>query len=303
MNTIQNVFHTAFLRNRNVFRTCAQRFIEKNYRKDIRVLSFGCSIGDEIASIRYFFPNATIFGCDVNPRLLDICRIALGDGVALFESNRADIVGNGPYDLIIASAVLCRNPSPRDYAREFPFSKFEDILGLFDECLAIGGMIAMPNAGYLFSDSHVCPHYTAVRSDIMYNSTFVDVFYRNGSVFLKQEAAYGAHVYSRHGVWEGVDDESVFDCVFEKSHEVTGPVFARLSRVPDGLLKIATMTRRNTDYCPMQTGDNFVVVEETVDIMANDDGDVVGHASSVGWRSFLRDDMHRRTNAAWFPAS
>jgi len=301
VDIFQNVFHTSFLRNANLLKTCAQRLSKSQSREEFNILSFGCSVGDEIASIRLFFPKSRISGCDINTNLLAICKSSFDDdNLLLFESNSKNISDNGPYDLIVASAVLCRNPSPKDYSSVFPFSRFDDILGTFTECLADGGILAIPNAGYLFQESSVYSQYVPIRSDIMFSTTFVDVFRKDGSIFLKQEQSYGEFVYSRHGAWNFLDDESAFDCVFQKSATRAAPVFMRMRPAPDGLNITSTMIRKNVDYCPMKVGDNFVTVEKRINTLSDTSDRVRGYSISVGWRSFLFDGMFRREHPVWF---
>jgi len=299
MSPAQDVFHTSFLRIESILQTCAKRLSKHRNPASIKILSFGCSIGDELASIKLVFPQAKIFGCDVNKRLLDICKKSFGEYISLFESSRVNIVNNGPYDLIVASAVLCRNPTPKDYAKAFPFSQFDDIVGLFDECLSENGIIAIPNSGYLFSDSSQYNKYTPIRSDVVHGSTFVDVFHKNGSVFLKQERSYGINIYSKHGDWRGMDEESAFDCIFEKSSGVKSPISFTITRVPGGLTSIATLKRQNIDYCPIEIRGNIIVTEHTFDIMADEAGSACGFALKIGWSSFFCSEIYRRPFVVW----
>ena len=61
---------TATNRYPGIFRT-AQRRITSRYGSELggarlRILSFGCSNGLEVLSLRSYFPDAVIFACDVN---------------------------------------------------------------------------------------------------------------------------------------------------------------------------------------------------------------------------------------------
>ena len=40
---------------------------------DLRILSFGCSIGAEMLTARTYFPDATILGCDIDEGALGYC--------------------------------------------------------------------------------------------------------------------------------------------------------------------------------------------------------------------------------------
>lgn len=304
METIQTFFHTSLLRNNAMLETCVKFLSIKSGIKSLRILSFGCSVGDEVASLIYCFPDSIIFGCDINTQLLDRCFQTFGTNknIRFFESNEQNIIGNGPYDIIIASAVLCRNPSPPNYGAVFPFAYFDNIIGLFDSVLKNNGLLCIPNAGYMFKDSKARSNYRPIRSDIMYNTTFVDVLHKDGSIFLKQEKTYGGQLYSRHGNWHSDDDEDLFDCVYEKNSNNV-PEFLTLRPVPGGLRPILTYCRKNTDYCPTNFDENFVVVEHKIDIMIGSTGDVKGYSSLVGWSSFRNSEIYYRKNPVWFPAA
>src|SRR5277367_5474893 len=42
-------------------------------RPDLRILSFGCSRGEEVFSLRKYFPSAAVKGIDINPRNIARC--------------------------------------------------------------------------------------------------------------------------------------------------------------------------------------------------------------------------------------
>src|SRR5207244_1925408 len=41
---------------------------------DLRLLSFGCSTGEEVFTLRKYFPNARIKVLDINPHNISICK-------------------------------------------------------------------------------------------------------------------------------------------------------------------------------------------------------------------------------------
>lgn len=302
MDVAQNVFHTGFLRINNLIQVCARRLGESRSEESIKILSFGCSVGDEVASLRYWFPKSEIYACDIDKRLVSICRRTFTSAgpTEVFFSNEKNITAHGPYDLIVASAVLCRNPAPNNYAEEFPFSQFDDILSLFDSNLRDGGIIAIPNTGYPFSESSICKDYRAIRSDVGVGVSFVNVYRKDGSIFLKQEPSYGSHIFSRHGSWNFDDDESVFDFMFEKTSAVKQPIFLQISPVPADLEVKSTCVRRNTDYSPKGIHKNSVIVEQKIDILSDASGRSCGYATSIGWSSFVREGMYHRSTPPWF---
>ena len=151
MRRAQNQIHTYLFRRPDVLRAARAQLAAPAGRK-LRLLSFGCSTGEEIVTLRWFFPDAEIFGCDTEPDILKIAQGAVGHLAAIFKSDRDAIEARGPFDLINCSAVLCLNP-PTDIAARFPSARFDEIVALLDGVLRPGGLIAITNASYRFAAS------------------------------------------------------------------------------------------------------------------------------------------------------
>ncbi len=71
----QKLTNTAPNRYPGIFRTMRARLAETRGPDlgggDLRILSFGCSAGFEMLSLRSYFPDASIFGCDRSADALD----------------------------------------------------------------------------------------------------------------------------------------------------------------------------------------------------------------------------------------
>ena len=78
--------------------------------RPLAILSFGCSTGEEVFSLRRYFPAARIKGIDINPANIAIANKRLaeqGDGGMSFtvaDSTRGEAAGE--YDVIFCMAVL-----------------------------------------------------------------------------------------------------------------------------------------------------------------------------------------------------
>ncbi len=125
----QRIVDTQFSRYPDVFRTLQARVAEKHGPGlgggGLRILSFGCSAGLEMQSIRCYFPDAALFGCDVDVEVLSRARKALRKdrNARLFLSTPENIAAFGPYDIVMALSVLCRYPLSRSAptsTRSFP---------------------------------------------------------------------------------------------------------------------------------------------------------------------------------------
>lgn len=140
-----------------------------------RILSFGCSSGEELQSIRNYFPTAAIFGCDVNRAAL--AEAAKVDGCTVFLSTPEAIKAFAPFDVIFAMSVLCRfslSQTAKSLKSIFSFYEFEDHLGALNDALSDDGLLCIQNANYLFSQSSLYPSYAPVRCPLIGTNGFVD---------------------------------------------------------------------------------------------------------------------------------
>lgn len=127
-----------------------------------RVLSFGCSTGEELISLRRRFPSAEIVGAEINPRSRRLARRRIGD------DPNARIVGpgqiEGPFDLIFALAVLQREPhrvgelGMTDIRRHYPFHRFDSAVSHLVTLLRPRGIFCVMHAQYRVEDSAAAPH-------------------------------------------------------------------------------------------------------------------------------------------------
>ena len=136
---------------------------------DRRILSFGCSTGEEVFSLRTYFPQASITGLDINPRNIAVCGTRLaasGDpriSFAVAGSTAAEAAES--YDLICAMAVfrhgdLGSRPPRCDHL--IRFADFERTVTDLARCLRPGGMLAIRNANFRFSDTGIAAAFEPV---------------------------------------------------------------------------------------------------------------------------------------------
>lgn len=75
-----------------------------------RLLSFGCSTGEEVFSLRRYFPQAVIRRIDINPRNIARCRARLSrladDRLSFAVAASAAGEEAGGYDAVFAMAVF-----------------------------------------------------------------------------------------------------------------------------------------------------------------------------------------------------
>ena len=134
------------------------------------LLSFGCSTGEEVFTLRSYFPTAQIVGIDINPRNIAVCRERLrqvGDPYIRFDvAASPSREGSACFDAIFCMAVLRRGElGSIDAARCDPiicFSDFDRLVAGLSRCLKPGGMLAIIHSNFRFSDASTNSEYDTV---------------------------------------------------------------------------------------------------------------------------------------------
>jgi SAM-dependent methyltransferase len=132
-----------------------------------RILSFGCSTGEELVAIRHRFLVAEIVGAEINPRSRRIAaRRTAGD--SLITVVPPDGIA-GSFDLLFALAVLQREPHKiaemqiDDLSPHYSFERFDAAVRELVARLRTGGLLCVENAHYRIEDSSAVAELEPVR--------------------------------------------------------------------------------------------------------------------------------------------
>lgn len=134
---------------------------------DLRLLSFGCSTGEEAFSLRAYFPQATIVGADISDWNLEQASGKNKDAkIEFIFSNAENLSAKGPYDAIFCMAVLLRmahrmEPAPTSEG-VYPIEKFDEQVGELDALLNENGLLVIYHTNYRFCDAAIFPRYEVV---------------------------------------------------------------------------------------------------------------------------------------------
>jgi SAM-dependent methyltransferase len=128
---------------------------------NLRLLSFGCSRGDETLTLRKYFPNAAIKGVDVDPANIAHCRSRLPAGpprlLSFATAATTELEPAESYDAIFCLAVLCRGDLTTTNAQvcspSLLFENFETTVADFARCLKPGGILFLHTTNFRFCDA------------------------------------------------------------------------------------------------------------------------------------------------------
>jgi len=133
-----------------------------------RILSFGCSTGEELAALRRRFPAAEIVGAEINSRSRRItARRIAGDPLTTVVP--PDAIA-GSFDLLLALAVFQREPhkiaemQTQDLSLYYPFERFDAAVRDLAARLRTGGLLCVDNAHYRVEDSSAAAELEPIRS-------------------------------------------------------------------------------------------------------------------------------------------
>jgi cyclopropane fatty-acyl-phospholipid synthase-like methyltransferase len=129
--------------------------------KQPRLLSFGCSRGDEVFALRKRFPTSAVTGLDVDSRNIDesisrAARAGIGNvRFAVAPDTRGE--ASEAYDAIFCLAVLCLGDLTTTGATtcepHITFQSFSRVVQDFSRCLSPTGLLFLHTTNFRFSDT------------------------------------------------------------------------------------------------------------------------------------------------------
>lgn len=129
-----------------------------------RLLSFGCSSGEEVRALRRRMPGAQITGLDLNRRMIERARAADSDPLSTYRIAGAPLPGER-FDAVLAMAVFRHGElelhRPDSCTRYLPFARFAEGLAMLDAVLEPGGWLGLYNQQYRLADTPLAARYQA----------------------------------------------------------------------------------------------------------------------------------------------
>ncbi len=140
----------------------------------VHILSFGCSTGEEVFTLRRYFPRAAIKGIDINPVNVAAAgkRLAAAPDAGLSFVRAGSTAGeqDASYDAIFCLAVLrhgsLKRPGITRCDHLIRFEDFAAAVADFHRCLKPGGLLAIRFSNFRLRDAPVSTQFeTLLRLD------------------------------------------------------------------------------------------------------------------------------------------
>jgi hypothetical protein len=139
---------------------------------NMRIMSFGCSIGLECKTLKNYFPESEIVGIDIKEKFIKVANRMKNSDEISYDTT---IEGHGTFDFIFALSVFCRYPqleNKEDCSEIYPFSKFEKAVIELSNKLNKDGYFVIYNSNFKMTDTSIADSFEplSVKND---SGTFV----------------------------------------------------------------------------------------------------------------------------------
>jgi SAM-dependent methyltransferase len=152
-----------------------------------RILSFGCATGEEVFSLRRYFPLASIRGLDINTRSIARARRRLesmGDDRISFDVAASAADETGPYNAIFCMAVfrhggLGTSGTEGRCDHLIRFEDFERCLSDLSRRLSPGGLLFVQHSNFRLCDTALSGIFDVVYRGASAPDPLTPIFDRN----------------------------------------------------------------------------------------------------------------------------
>lgn len=138
----------------------------------LRLLSFGCSTGEEVFTLRTYFPTATITGIDISAPRIAVARreVPARQQKTTRFVVAASAAGELPdsYDAVLAMAVFRHGDladGPARIGAGLSFDRFETAVSQLAVRVRPGGYFAIRHANFRFADTAIADGFDAIMWD------------------------------------------------------------------------------------------------------------------------------------------
>ncbi len=134
-----------------------------------RVLSFGCSTGEEPLTLARYLPQARIDGLDINPRNVAEARRKVAKAglqrIAIAEAGTPPVEAER-YDAVFCLSVLRHGEldayRPDTCTQILPFRRFAETVSALDRVVKPGGLLFLWGCNFRFADTDEASRYEVI---------------------------------------------------------------------------------------------------------------------------------------------
>jgi Methyltransferase domain len=123
-----------------------------------RILSFGCSSGEECVTLADYFPKAEIVGAEINPVILLKAMKHRSNRIRFVYASDRILRRQGEFDAVFCMAVLRS-------AGHYPFEIYEERALFLETLVRPGGLLVIHNSPYRFGDTARKDSYETIPVD------------------------------------------------------------------------------------------------------------------------------------------
>lgn len=150
----------------DLFEMARQKFVNIEHPK---ILSFGCSTGEEVATLSRYIPHASIVGIDINTWCLkEANRRYASENRKFFHSLSSDFLSLQDLDAIFCLAVFQHPENRHNKNRKesaYPFEQFENQLKELDIKLKSKGLFFIDHCDFNFLETNLMSNYQIATFD------------------------------------------------------------------------------------------------------------------------------------------
>ncbi len=166
----QNSTYTITNRYPLLFSACTRYFLNFKNNPAPKILSFGCSTGEEVFTLGEYMPLATIIGIDANHWCINQCHKKNHKEKYFFYNRKSKkFTESKDYDAIFCMAVLQnsinRISTDNNIAVHYTFSKFEKEVSILHQKLKVGGLFIIDETDFSFTDFKYAHQYEPLPFD------------------------------------------------------------------------------------------------------------------------------------------
>lgn len=169
----------------------------------LSVLSFGCSTGAEVFSLRRYLPSADILGLDISRGNVSDCnrrlRRAPDPHIRFVHAGDTSGLDAGSLDIALCMAVFRHGGLARagtvSCDHLISFHQFESTISDIDRCLRPGGYLAVEHSNFRFDDTSVADKYDCALTIVRPQDPKTPLFDRSNQ--LVPAGSYGKVIFRK----------------------------------------------------------------------------------------------------------